>query len=100
MSAFINKPDDEGRDDANAKLPAAHRQIIAVANEMGYFPTRAQAKAISRTAAERLCNPPIVIDEAGNAKRVPFDPETTRDIWNWAVRSVMASPGRPKKSSR
>jgi hypothetical protein len=33
------------------ELPAAHRDIIRIGNEMGYFPSPADAKKISRLVA-------------------------------------------------
>ena len=62
------------------KTPSAHREVLRRANELGYYPTPAQAKAISLASAEEYA-------KRGGAN--PVDAVLWDQCTDWATSFVM-----------
>jgi hypothetical protein len=73
---MANSKHGQPADESDPKIPAFHRSIIRRANALGFFPTKAQAKAIARN----YCNPPRDADlDAEIRKGMAMGPALVKD---------------------
>jgi len=87
MSATtLNQPFDE----SDPKLPSFHREILRVANAIGFFPTKAQAKAIAHNFCRILEKDCIVAIQDDGSGRIPTEADGVRVILESTIRRGMA----------
>ena len=68
----------------------AHQSIIARANELGYFPTEADAKKISALSAEAYGNRIV----SGEVKPGRIDEKVYAELLDWSIGCVMENRSR------